>query len=188
VFIAKMFGIATVHDYVGAVYTPRSIVTIAIFSKPAGADGELARHWYVCNNFISDDNEQSKTLIVLEEVRVPVIIQQLYALIKANGSRVVSNPADDSMSLRMPNIGASASDDTPEETTAYVSSYKGIGAFVAGLKVTSYDALQQKLTAFGKLFRLFGLPQNRIVLNVLLVAQSWRELARRKAELRRCAL
>jgi len=179
-----MFGIATVHDYVGAIYAPRSIVTIAIFSKPAGADGKLSRHWYVCNNFISDDDEQTKTIVVLEEARVPVIIQQLYALIKANGSRVVSDPADGSLSLRMPNIGASASDDAPDATTAYVSSYEGIGAFVAGLKVTSYDALQQKLAAFGKLFRLFGLPQNRIVIRALLVGQRWRELAKEKAKSR----
>jgi len=179
-----MFGTATVHEYVGAIYAPRSIVTIAIFSKPAGADGELARHWYICNNFISDDEDQSKTLVVLEEARVPAAIRQLYALIKANGSRVVQNAADGSMSLHMPNIGASASDDGPDATTAYVSSYEGIGAFVAGLKVTSYDALQQKLAAFGKLFRLFGLPQNRIVIRALLVAQRWRELAREKAERR----
>ena len=179
-----MFGTATVHEYVGAIYAPRSIVTIAIFSKPAGADGELARHWYICNNFISDDNEQSKTLVVLEEARVPVIIQQLYALIKASGSRVVRNHADGSMSLLMPNIAASASDDAPDATTAYVSSYEGIGVFVAGLKVTSYDALQQKLTAFGRLFRLFGLPQNRSVINALIVAQRWRELAREKAKSR----
>jgi hypothetical protein len=172
-----------VHDYVGAIYGARSIVTMAVFTKLSDDDGKAERYWYVCNIVVVSDDDQSKTLVVLEEARVPVIIQQLYALIKANGSRIIHG-ADGSMSLRMPNIGASASDDGPDATMAYVSSYEGIGAFVAGLKVTSYDALQQKLAAFGKLFRLFGLPQNRIVIRALFVGQRWRELAREKAKSR----
>ncbi len=174
-----------VHDYVGAIYGARSIVTMAVFTKLSDDDGKAGRYWYVCKIVVGNDDEQTRTVIVLKEARVPVAIRQIYALIKANCSRIIQD-ADGSLSLLMPNIGPD--DEAPEATMAYVSSYEGIGAFVAGLKVTSYDALQQKLAAFGKLFRVVNRPQNWSVVNVLLVAQRWRELARRKAERRRCAL
>jgi hypothetical protein len=173
-----------VHDYVGAIYGARSIVTMAVFTKLSDDDGKAGRYWYVCNIIVGDDDEQTKTLIVLKEARVPVAIRQIYALIKANCSRIIHG-ADGSLSLVMPNIGST--DDAPDATKAYVSSQEGIGAFVAGLKVTSYDALQQKLPALGKLFRVVNRPQNWSVVNVLLVGQRWRKLAREKAE-RRCAL
>jgi len=172
-----MFG-QEVHDYVGAIYGARSIVTMAVLTKLSDDDGKAERYWYICNMIVSDDDEQIRTVIVLKEARVPVAIRQIYAIIKANCSRIIHG-SDGSLSLLMPNIGSS--DDAPEATTAYVSSYAGIGAFVAGLKVTSYDALQQKLPALGKLFRVVNRPQNWSVVNVLLVGQRWRELAKEKA-------
>lgn len=173
-----------VHDYVGAIYGARSIVTMAVFTKLSADEGKAERYWYICNMIVSDDDEQIRTVIVLTEALVPVAIRQIYAIIKANCSRIIYG-SDGSLSLLMPNIGPA--DDAPEATMAYVSSYAGVGAFVAGLKVTSYDSLQQKLPALGKLFRVVNRPQNWSVVNVLLVAQRWRKLAREKAE-RRCAL